>query len=63
VVGHLVYININLFPMFYYIVLNIIYICVCVILDNISRFGIMDIPLDNELNLHTVHHIDIWGHL
>jgi hypothetical protein len=29
----------------------------------ISRFGIMDIPLDNELNLHTVHHIDIWGHL
>ena len=29
VVVHLVYININLFPMFHYIVLNIIYICVC----------------------------------
>ena len=28
-VCHLVYININLFPMFHYIVLNIIYICVC----------------------------------
>ena len=28
-VGHLVYININLFPMFHYIVLNIIYIYVC----------------------------------
>jgi hypothetical protein len=31
--------------------------------DNISRFGIMDISLNNESNLHTVHHIDIWGHL
>ena len=32
-VGHLVtvYIYINLFPMFHYIVLNIIYICVCAI--------------------------------
>ena len=29
VVVHLVYININLFPMFHYIVLNIIYIYVC----------------------------------
>jgi hypothetical protein len=29
VVGHLAYININLFPMFHYIVLNIIYIYVC----------------------------------
>ena len=28
-VGHLVYININLFPIFHYIVLNIIYIYVC----------------------------------
>jgi hypothetical protein len=49
-VSHLVYININLFPMFHYIVFYIIYIYVY-------------IPLDNELNLHTVHHIDIWGHL
>ena len=29
VVHHLVHININLFPMFHYIVLNIIYSCVC----------------------------------
>jgi hypothetical protein len=35
VVGHLVYININLFPMFHYIVLNIIYICVCAIFVDI----------------------------
>ena len=34
-VGHLVYININLFPMFHYIVLNIIYICVCAIFVDI----------------------------
>jgi len=27
--------------------------------DNISRFGIKDIPLYIELNLHTVHHIDM----
>ena len=33
VVGHLVYIN--LFPMFHYIVLNIIYICVCAIFVDI----------------------------
>ena len=35
-VGHLVYININLFPMFHYIVLNIIYICVCAIFVDIT---------------------------
>ena len=35
VVVHLVYININLFPMFHYIVLNIIYICVCAIFVDI----------------------------
>jgi hypothetical protein len=35
VVGHLVYININLFPMFHYIVLNIIYICVYAIFVDI----------------------------
>jgi hypothetical protein len=35
VVGHLVYININLFPMFHYIVLNIIYIRVCAIFVDI----------------------------
>jgi hypothetical protein len=35
VVGHLVYIYINLFPMFHYIVLNIIYICVCAIFVDI----------------------------
>jgi len=29
VVCHLIYININSFPMFHYIVLNIIYICIC----------------------------------
>jgi hypothetical protein len=34
-VVHLVYININLFPMFYYIVLNIIYIFVCAIFVDI----------------------------
>ena len=34
-VGHLVYIYINLFPMFHYIVLNIIYICVCAIFVDI----------------------------
>jgi hypothetical protein len=34
-VGHLVYININLFPMFHYIVQNIIYICVCAIFVDI----------------------------
>ena len=32
---HLVYITINLFPMFLYIVLNIIYICVCAIFVDI----------------------------
>ena len=31
--------------------------------DSLFRFGIMDIPLDNELNLLKVHHIDILGHL
>ena len=34
-VGHLVYIYMNLFPMFHYIVLNIIYICVCAIFVDI----------------------------
>ena len=34
-VDHLVYIYINLFPMFHYIVLNIIYICVCAIFVDI----------------------------
>ena len=37
-VGHLVYININLFPMFHYIVLNIIYICVCAIFVDIIKY-------------------------
>jgi hypothetical protein len=59
-----VYFNINLFPMFHYIVLNIIYIYVYASFeDNLFRFGIMEIPLDNELNLQKVHHIDILGHL
>jgi hypothetical protein len=31
--------------------------------DKPFRFDIMDIPLDNELNLRKVHHIDILGHL
>jgi hypothetical protein len=31
VVGHLIYIYTNLFPMFPYIVLNIVYSCVCAI--------------------------------
>jgi hypothetical protein len=34
-VGHRVYININLFPMFHYIVLDIIHICVCAIFVDI----------------------------
>ena len=34
-IGHLVYIYINLFAMFHYIVLNIIYICVCAIFVDI----------------------------
>ena len=34
-VGHLVYIYIYLFPMFHYVVLNIIYICVCAIFVDI----------------------------
>jgi hypothetical protein len=34
-VVHLVYININLFPMFRYMVLNIIYIFVCAIFVDI----------------------------
>jgi hypothetical protein len=33
--GHLVYVYINLFLMFHYIVLNIIYICVCAIFVDI----------------------------
>jgi hypothetical protein len=35
VVGHLAYVYINLFPMFHYIVLHIIYICVCAIFVDI----------------------------
>jgi hypothetical protein len=31
----MVYININLIPMFHYIMLNIIYICVCAIFVDI----------------------------
>jgi hypothetical protein len=59
VVCHLVYININLFPMFHYIVLNIIYICVCDIFVDIIICVLFvgkgqPISCDNFLSNHPI---------